>query len=266
MILGIRMICRRYARVAAQRTIWLVCLKASSVSDMAALHRYSIVWQKRRDEGFSKVLSCGQGVVTLSAQQHGYKREVTRLRGLVFLALTFLFGAVSDSSAADEASLWRALASTNHFAVLRHAIAPGAGDPREFTIGDCRTQRNLSDAGRRQAGILGQKFRESGIHSARVYSSQWCRSKETAALLGLGYVTEMPVLNSFFQSAERGPRQTQALKSWLADHELVGPVVLVTHQVNITALTGLYTAPGELVVIRRTEAGKISVVGSIRSD
>lgn len=188
------------------------------------------------------------------------------LHWLVLLAVTFLVSAVSGSSAADQASLWRALASKGHFAVLRHAIAPGTGDPQEFTIGDCRTQRNLSDAGRRQARSLGQRFRENGIHSARVYSSQWCRSKETAALLGLGPVTEMPVLNSFFQRPERGPRQIQELHAWLADQELSGPLVLVTHQVNITALTGLYTAPGELVVMRRLQGGKIVVVGSIAVD
>ena len=233
---------------------------------MAALQGCSIVWQKRRVEELSNEQTDRQGVVTLSAQQRRYQREGTRLRGLALLALTFLFGAFSDSFAADEASLWRALASRNHFAVMRHAIAPGAGDPREFTIGDCRTQRNLSDAGRRQACSLGQRFRENGIRSARIYSSQWCRSKETAALLGLGSVTEMPALNSFFQSPDRGPRQTQALKSWLADQELIGPVVLVTHQVNITALTSLYTAPGELVVMRRGQDGKMSAVGTIVVD
>lgn len=79
-------------------------------------------------------------------------------------------------------------------------------------------------------------------------------------------MTELPVLNSFFQSPERGNRQTEALQAWLAAQDLNGPLVLVTHQVNITALTGIYPASGELVVVARSKDGKMSTLGSIRTD
>lgn len=229
---------------------------------MAALEGCSIVWRKRRDEELSDT----QGKVTLCARQRRCERKRTRLRGLVLLALAFLCGAISDSSAADEASLWRALATKSHFAILRHAIAPGTGDPPEFAVGDCGTQRNLSEEGRKQAKRIGLRFRENGIQAARVYSSQWCRCLQTARLLELGPVTDMPVLNSFFRRPDRGDRQTRTLKSWINQQDLDSPLVLVTHQVNITALTGVFPASGELIVIRRSEDGTLFVVGAIDAE
>ena len=189
-----------------------------------------------------------------------------RLGAIVALAVAILFGTAPSGLASDKAAVWRALASKGHVALMRHAIAPGTGDPSEFMIGDCSTQRNLSEAGRKQARQIGSRFRENGIEAAQVFSSQWCRCLETAQLLGLGPVTELPFLNSFFQRFERRKGQTQTLARWLASQDFDGSLVLVTHQVNITALTGVYPASGEIVVIRRTENGQISVVGSIGTD
>jgi phosphohistidine phosphatase SixA len=185
---------------------------------------------------------------------------------LAALVLVSVFSMLSVSHAADKAALWRALATKNHFALLRHAIAPGMGDPGEFVLGDCSKQRNLSEEGRKQARLIGIRFRESGVQTARIYSSQWCRCLETARLLELGPVTDMPVINSFFQRPERGDRQTQMLKSWVDRQDLDSPLILVTHQVNITALTGVFPASGELIVMRRSEDGKLSVVGSIGAE
>jgi broad specificity phosphatase PhoE len=120
--------------------------------------------------------------------------------------------------------------------------------------------------GRAQAARIGARFRENGIRTARVFSSQWCRCWETAGLLELGSVNELPILNSFYQRAERRNQQTEALKEWLTVQEFDGPLVLVTHQVNISALTGIYPASGELVVTRISEDGEIVVIGSIEAD
>ena len=75
-------------------------------------------------------------------------------------------------SAADSTALWDALRSEGHVALLRHAIAPGTGDPPTFVLDDCSTQRNLSDAGRDQAARIGESFRANGIATAQVFSSQ----------------------------------------------------------------------------------------------
>jgi len=167
---------------------------------------------------------------------------------------------------ADDRVLWRALRSGNHVAMIRHALAPGFGDPPHFEIGRCTTQRNLSDQGRQQAVAMGDRFRAHGIAAARVYSSQWCRCLDTAERLALGPVEALPVLNSFFQNFARQEAQTRQLRDWLAQQALTQPLVLVTHQVNITALTGVYPASGEMVVIRPAASGQWQVIGSVAMD
>jgi broad specificity phosphatase PhoE len=147
----------------------------------------------------------------------------------------------------------------DHLVVLRHAQAPGTGDPPNFRLGDCSTQRNLSPEGREQAARIGARLRAAGLASTAVHSSQWCRCLETARNLAVGPVVELPALNSFFEASDRERRQTEALRAWIASADLSRPVVLVTHQVNITALTGIVPAEGEILILRR-EPGKLSVV------
>ncbi len=164
---------------------------------------------------------------------------------------------------AGEQEIWRALSSKGNIALIRHTIAPGIGDPPEFSINDCETQRNLSEEGRLQAKRLGDRFRENGIGTAQIFSSQWCRCLETASLLKLGKVEKLPILNSFYRKYEREDEQTKGLKSWILRQNFEQPIILITHQVNITALTGIFPASGELVAIEATQNGKIQVHGTI---
>ncbi len=180
--------------------------------------------------------------------------------------LAILFSVLPGPSVAEEAAAWQGLRSGGHVALMRHALAPGTGDPAAFTLGDCSTQRNLSDRGRGQAARIGARFRDRGIETARVFSSQWCRCLETAELLGLGPVEELPILNSFYERRENEDRQTRGLEDWLAEQDLDRPVVLVTHQVNITALTGVFPTSGEMVVLRRSQDAGLVVVGTIETD
>ena len=147
------------------------------------------------------------------------RRATLKILAIMLLAVAFPF--ISERAAiADEAELWAALRSGGHVALLRHAIAPGTGDPDNFVIGDCSTQRNLSDNGRDQAERIGERFRANNIDSTRIFSSQWCRCLDTARGLKLGPARELPPLNSFFQSfEERGPR-TRALKEWIKDQDV----------------------------------------------
>jgi phosphohistidine phosphatase SixA len=169
-------------------------------------------------------------------------------------------------SSEGDAVLWKSLRSGEHFALLRHAIAPGTGDPPGFKLGSCRTQRNLSEEGRTQAIKIGKLFRDNRIQTARVFSSQWCRCLETAKLLELGPVQGLSFLNSFFNNYESRESQTQKLSEWLHEQNLGQPLVLVTHQVNITALTNVYPISGELVIIRRSKTGEFVVVGTIKTE
>lgn len=187
--------------------------------------------------------------------------------GMPWLLLLFVLFAWfwSGQAQADDDALWNALRSPGHVALMRHALAPGTGDPAAFTLGDCSTQRNLSADGRRQAADIGARFRANGIATARVLSSQWCRCLETARALRLGTAGEFPLLNSFFREMDRQAQQTEELRQWLADQPPDGTLVLVTHQVNITALTGIFPASGEIVVLRRLASGAIDVIGTIET-
>lgn len=169
-------------------------------------------------------------------------------------------------AAEGEAALWDALRKGGHVALIRHAVAPGTGDPSHFSLRDCTTQRNLSDEGRSQATKIGLQIRANDLRTARFYSSQWCRCLDTARLIGMGKVNELPILNSFFQDSERESSQNQALKKWLTGQSLEQPLLLVTHQVNITAISGVYPASGEIVVMRRASNGELAVVGTLKSD
>jgi phosphohistidine phosphatase SixA len=168
------------------------------------------------------------------------------------------------SSAQDDARLLDAVRTGKAFAIMRHALAPGFSDPAGFDVNDCSTQRNLSDEGRAQARAIGDTFRKGGISDANVFSSAWCRCLETARLLDLGPVAKLPPLNSFFEARERRDAQTAALRDWLMDYKQEKPLVLVTHQVNISALTGSYASSGETVIARIDENGRVAVLGSIK--
>lgn len=180
----------------------------------------------------------------------------------ISLSLLLLFISTARAQAASEADLWEVLKTSSGVAVMRHAIAPGTGDPPGFRLEDCSTQRNLSEEGRDQGRRIGERFREQGILEMAVYSSQWCRCLETARLLGLGDVTELPDLNSFFNDRATEETQTAKARAFIAAYEGDLPLMLVTHQVNITALTGITPASGEIIVLRKMADG-FEVLGSI---
>lgn len=166
------------------------------------------------------------------------------------------------SAGSADAPLWAAMARGGHVVLLRHALAPGTGDPPGFRLGECRTQRNLSAAGQRQAQAIGARFRANGAGEVEVLSSRWCRSLDTARLLDLGPVTPLPALDSFFAGRGSESGQTAQLRAFLASRRGGPTLVLVTHQVNITALTGVFPQSGEMLVLRNGTGG-LQLVGRI---
>lgn len=189
-----------------------------------------------------------------------------RVLGLLAFALAMaamlgVGGPARADVSAGEGAAWQALRSGGHALLLRHALAPGTGDPSTFVLTDCATQRNLSAAGRDQARRLGAAIKAAGVRVERVLSSRWCRSLETARLMEVGPVEPFPPIDSFFQDRGEGPAQTRAVEAFIAG---LGPstVVMVTHQVNITALTGIFPRSGEGIVVRPSAAG-LTVVGRL---
>ena len=127
--------------------------------------------------------------------------------GLWFVAalLSLAHAGASASTLADK------LLSADYVLLMRHAYAPGVGDPPGYSLDRCETQRNLDEQGKRQAVRAGQWLRQQGIHQAQVMSSVWCRCQQTAELLAYGPVTIEPSLASFFDTPERAEKQNQAM-------------------------------------------------------
>ncbi|ANN79641.1 histidine phosphatase family protein [Bordetella flabilis] len=167
----------------------------------------------------------------------------------IFFLLSLLLGI---NAHADEGA-WTALSRPGAVVLMRHAEAPGTGDPSSFRLDDCRTQRNLSAAGRRQAALVGRALKARGVEG-EIYSSAWCRTMETARLLNMGSVRPLAALNSLIRTPADSDAQTAALRRFIDTYQ--GPtLILVTHQVNITALTGLPVASGEIIVLRPSAGG-----------
>lgn len=166
---------------------------------------------------------------------------------------------------ASVEELWSRLQQpeTHYFVLMRHAIAPGTGDPETFTLGDCSTQRNLSEDGREQARQTGETFRARGVEVRQVLSSQWCRCLETAELMDLGAVEPFPPLNSFFRDRSTRTEQTDAVREFaLAQPNEPAVTLMVTHFVNISALTGAGGSSGEMAVMQVAD-GELVPLGRI---
>lgn len=181
---------------------------------------------------------------------------------LLIQCLALLCAGLSGAQASSDP--WVVWQQDGVQAIMRHATAPGFGDPEGFRLGQCNTQRNLSAEGRKEAEALGEAIRKQGIRLTAVYSSQWCRCLHTAQALNLGKVQELPVLNSFFQERGRSAEQTVGLKKHLASLNAKDKVLYVTHQVNTTALTGVYPESGEIILFRMNADGQATVLGKIR--
>lgn len=188
--------------------------------------------------------------------------------GAASLPLASLSTAVRADSGGRQQTYVSALKQGGSVVLIRHAITEsGVGDPPGMRLGDCSTQRNLSEEGREQSRRIGQWFASHQLMPTRIRSSQWCRCLDTAKIafsadgIGKSLVVEpWPALNSFFQGHGDRSRQLQeALQaaSSLAMRKSFGQFeVWVTHHVVIGALTGHYPSSGEMVVARYTETGK----------
>ncbi len=191
-------------------------------------------------------------------------RPVVKLHRLIPPASLWLVAAFAfPVSAEDSGSLWALLRQGGQVVVIRHASTePGIGDPPGFRLHDCATQRNLSASGREQAQRIGEAFRTRGIPIGQVLSSRWCRCLETARL-AFGSAEAWHPLDSFFDDRSREPEQTRAVRAKAGERPVSGNLILVTHQVNITALTGIAPGQGEIVVLMPQGNGAFQVAGRL---
>ena len=187
-----------------------------------------------------------------------------KIAAIFFLVVPLSAGARAHAGANRP---FEQMKSGGHVLMLRHALAPGNGDPANFTIGDCSTQRNLDDRGRAQARAIGDWLRAGGINKARVFSSQWCRCLDTANLISLGSVTQLPALNSFYDRPQDREPNLEGLRLFLSKQTSHGElIILVTHFVTISAISGKAVSSGEGVVLRLEEDGTYETIGTIDFD
>ena len=173
------------------------------------------------------------------------------------ITLTLLVVLAPISKAEPASSLISAILHIDADVVfMRHALAPGFGDPVRFKLGDCSTQRNLDANGRNQAQLIGRELLNSGIQFSEILSSEWCRCKETVSLLNIGKWRVFSGLNSFFQDYADKEEILNNLNRKLTQLE-DGVTLMISHQVVIRAITGSTTRSGELVVFNsKTKAFK----------
>ena len=165
------------------------------------------------------------------------------LTGVIFVTLVL----ITEAFARSELEIIKKNISANVI-FLRHALAPGVGDPENFIKEDCSTQRNLNNKGRLQARLIGNYLRSTNLKFSQILTSEWCRCIDTAKELNLGYWMTFSGLNSFFQVYEKKDQVMNKLQKKLGSLGYSDLVLFVTHQVVISEQTGIVPRSGEMVL------------------
>ena len=169
--------------------------------------------------------------------------KIFKLFLLILISLTF------SNQVFSEDKILESLKEGGKIIFIRHAYAPGGGDPQNFNINDCSTQRNLSDEGINQSKLIGEFFKTNKIKIDKVLSSEWCRCKDTAKFAFNDFET-FDALNSFFSAkfAKNEKKQIRDLKKFINKWESSKNLVLVTHYVVISSMLNVATSSGEIVI------------------
>ena len=174
--------------------------------------------------------------------------------------ITFIFLTCSVKADLDK-NLIKEFQQGGKLIFIRHAYAPGSGDPNNFNLNDCSTQRNLSDRGKKQAKQIGTIFRENKIEIDEVYSSEWCRCKETAKIAFTNFTTKN-FLNSFYSSnyAKNKTKQIKDLMKFVKKNDFEKNIIFVTHYVLISEVLDYAPSSGEIIVSDKD----FNMIGSIK--
>jgi phosphohistidine phosphatase SixA len=161
---------------------------------------------------------------------------------------------------AQASDLSQKLQSSEYVLLMRHTLAPGIGDPANYSLEDCKTQRNLNSEGKSQAVFVGEWLKKQGVKNAEVHSSVWCRCKDTAALLNFGEYKVEPALASFFDDMSKAKESNLKLQRFIAGKiKSKGDkaLIMVTHHVNILEFMGENIASGDMVLAKVNPKGEL---------
>ena len=164
---------------------------------------------------------------------------------IIILIILFLF---NHKSYADE-NIVEILKKNNNIIFIRHSLAPGSGDPENINLKDCKTQRNLNSEGIKQSKKIGNFFKKNNIKVEHVFSSEWCRCKDTAFHAFNNYKT-FDALNSFYSEKfyKNKNKQIKNLKKFINNWDNNSNLVLVTHYVVILEILGIGAGSGEIII------------------
>jgi phosphohistidine phosphatase SixA len=161
---------------------------------------------------------------------------------------------------AQASDLSQKLQSSEYVLLMRHTLAPGLGDPANYSLEDCNTQRNLNAEGKAQAVFVGEWLKKQGVKNAELHSSVWCRCKDTAALLNFGEHRVEPALASFFDDMSKAKESNLKLQRFIAGKiKSKGDkaLIMVTHHVNILEFMGENIASGDMVLAKVNSKGEL---------
>jgi phosphohistidine phosphatase SixA len=179
------------------------------------------------------------------------------------ISLLFIFiSLVFSNQAFSNDDLIQSLKEGGKIIFIRHAYAPGGGDPDNFDVNDCSTQRNLNNEGISQSKLIGEFFVKNKIQIDQVLSSEWCRCKDTAKYAFKNFKT-FNALNSFFSSkfAQNEDKQIIDLKNFIQNWKSEKNLVLVTHYVVISSMLNMAVGSGEIVITNND----YDVIGTIET-
>ena len=177
------------------------------------------------------------------------------------IIITFIFLTCTVKADLDQ-NLIKEFQQGGKLIFIRHAYAPGSGDPSNFNLNDCSTQRNLSEEGRKQAEYIGNFFKDKKIKIDKVLTSEWCRCKETAKIAFKNFSTNS-FLNSFYSSkfSKNKDKQIDALNDYIAKFKSDKNLILITHYVLISEILNYGPSSGEIVVSDKN----FNMIGSIET-
>ena len=167
---------------------------------------------------------------------------------IIFLLISFNTSLIANSNN----NIQSILNEGGKIIFIRHAYAPGVGDPDNFDLSNCAFQRNLNKKGIKQAKTIGKFFLKTNTEHNLVLSSEWCRCKQTAKYAFKKYKTKS-FLNSFFSQkfAHKKTNQIKKLKEYIKKWNGKGNLIFVTHYVVISEILNLSVSSGEIVVVDR---------------
>tara|TARA_A100001011_G_scaffold393501_1_gene483460 strand:- start:865 stop:1416 length:552 start_codon:yes stop_codon:yes gene_type:complete len=178
------------------------------------------------------------------------------------LALLFIGLLNFTNHAFSDEKILKYLKEGKKLIFIRHAIAPGNGDPDNFNIKDCSTQRNLDKKGINQSKKIGFFFKSNKIKIDKVLSSEWCRCTDTAKYAFENFET-FDALNSFYDErfAANETKQINDLKQYIKNWKSDKNLVFVTHYVVISSIFNTGTSSGEIIVSDKN----FNILGSVNA-